>query len=377
MDTKRNPSIDGMEKKAAHLVDSILYVDPDMLVVSDEIAIKYIVEPNLSVLNTPVVFCGVNRTDRDYNLPKERVTGILEILPVADAMKTMKSLKQPLSSFMNFCLIIGLTAILNFSCSTSPDIAVQNMNMKLSPGQQSFREELLPGEIADTKIEHIAYVGPTIQWHELSEDSVDMFLFIKGSGKLKADTLYFSVVPESIAIPFVYKNIGVEVSEGDTLHFVQFTKKMSARDKEDFKTFPIKNRYDIYFTKFIDCEPYTEKIKSPNTVSRTVLPADIIPRVSLGTVEAPGPDEVGAHEHPMLDQLFLGLTNNDITVHAGKKSAKLKEYSLLHIPIGSSHWVTVEKNKKMYYMWMDFFLTKEGQEWLKTHKPVSTDKDDY
>jgi hypothetical protein len=33
----------------------------------------------------------------------------------------------------------------------------------------------------------------------------------------------------------------------------------------------------------------------------------------------------------------------------------------------------VEENKKMYYMWMDFFLTREGQEWLKTHKPVSKD----
>ncbi|MFK7813404.1 MAG: hypothetical protein AB8B59_13005, partial [Maribacter sp.] len=55
-------------------------------------------------------------------------------------------------------------------------------------------------------------------------------------------------------------------------------------------------------------------------------------------------------------------------------SAELKAYSLLHIPLGSSHGVTVEENKKMNYMWMDFFLTREGQEWLKTHKPISTEK---
>ena len=108
-------------------------------------------------------------------------------------------------------------------------------------------------------------------------------------------------------------------------------------------------------------------------MSRTVLPADIIPRVSLGTVETKGPDAVGAHEHAMLDQLFLGLAGNDVTVHADDLSARFTEYSLLHIPIGSSHWVTVEENKKLYYMWMDFFLTREGQEWLKTHKPVSRD----
>ena len=91
----------------------------------------------------------------------------------------------------------------------------------------------------------------------------------------------------------------------------------------------------------------------------------------LVSVEIKGPDEVGAHQHAMLDQLFLGLTDNDIVVHADNRSVSFKSYSLLHIPIGSNHWMTVDNNKKMYYLWMDFFLTKEGQQWLKTHKPIS------
>jgi hypothetical protein len=251
------------------------------------------------------------------------------------------------------------------------------MTMQMPDGEKVFTEELLPGEIAETKIEHIAYIGSTLQNLKLSGENANMFIFLKGTGTLTADTSSFNLVPESIAIPMTYKNIKIEVQEGEELHFVRFTKKLSEQDIEDLKKFPVENKYDIFFTRFEDCEPYTEKIKSPNTVSRTVLPEDIIPRVALGTVEAPGPDEVGAHEHPMLDQLFLGLTDNDIVVHADNKSAHFKAYSLLHIPIGSSHWVTVEENKKMYYMWMDFFLTKEGQEWLKTHKPISTDKKDY
>jgi len=207
----------------------------------------------------------------------------------------------------------------------------------------------------------------------LSEGYVHIFLFIKGNGVLSADTLRFSLEPETIAIPSAFRSVRVEVGENDTLHFLHFIKQLTPEDLEDLASFPVENKYDIYFTRFSDCEAYTEKIKSPNTVSRTVLPADIIPRVSLGTVETKGPDAVGAHEHAMLDQLFLGLTGNDVTVHADDLSSHFTEYSLLHIPIGSSHWVTVEENKKMYYMWMDFFLTREGQEWLKTHKPVSKD----
>lgn len=274
-------------------------------------------------------------------------------------------------------VVLGVIVALAISCKSSPDIVVQTMKMQMPDGAKVFTEELLPGEITETKIEHIAYAGPTVQNIALSDENVDMFLFIKGNGTLKTDTSSFNLVAESIAIPMAFKQVTIEVNEGEELHFVRFTKKLSVQDIEDLKAFPDENKYDIFYTKFSDCEPYTEKIKSPNTVSRTVLPEDIIPRVALGTVEAPGPDEVGAHEHAMLDQLFLGLTNNDIVVHADGKSAGFKEYSLLHIPIGSTHWVTVGENKKMYYMWMDFFLTKEGQEWLKTHKPISKDKKDY
>ncbi len=289
----------------------------------------------------------------------------------------MYKIKCSLNKGLKLCLALSFIITFSISCEKSPEIAVQEMKMQIPAGQNVFTEELLHGEIAETKIEHIAYSGPTVQTIQLSDENVNMFLFIKGIGTMNADTIFYNLVPESIAIPMSYKSVNIEVQEGEELHFLQFTKKLSEQDKGDLKGFPAENKYAMYFTKFSDCEPYTEKIKSPNTVSRTVLPADIIPRVSLGTVEAPGPDEVGAHEHAMLDQLFLGLTDNDVVVHADDKSAEFKAYSLLHIPIGSSHWVTVGENKKMYYMWMDFFLTKEGQEWLKTHKPISTDKNDY
>ncbi len=276
-----------------------------------------------------------------------------------------------------FITVYAVVALLQVSCATKTTIVTQNLQMQIPLGETSFIEELLAGEIADTKIDHVAYLGPTAKTMNLKEGYVTMFLVVKGHGKIQADTITRNLTPESIAIPLNnMEQVQFQVPDGETLHFLRFSKKLSTQDLDDLKNFPAENKYDLFFTRFIDCEPYTEKIKSPNTVSRTVLPADIVPRVALGTVEAMGSDAVGAHEHPMLDQLFLGLTDNDITVHANDASTQLKAYSLLHIPIGSSHWVTVEENKKMNYMWMDFFLTKEGQEWLKTHKPTRTDKTD-
>jgi hypothetical protein len=96
--------------------------------------------------------------------------------------------------------------------------------------------------------------------------------------------------------------------------------------------------------------------------------------VALGTVETTGPDAVAAHRHPMLEQLFLGLQDNDITVTADTASARLGAFDILHIPLGSNHGAQVVEGKKLHYVWMDFFMTKEGQEWLQMHQPVSGNK---
>ena len=258
------------------------------------------------------------------------------------------------------------------STKESTEIVVQNFQMEIPEGANMFSEQLLIGEIAETKIEHIALKGPTLQTLPISKEKVTILIFIRGKGTLLADSNY-ELVPESIAVPmYNTTSVRIEVPTGEQLHYLKFTKKLSAQDLEDLAGFSAKNKLDLFVTRFEDCEPYVEKIKSPNTTSRTVLPAGIVPRVSLGTVEALGPDKVGAHKHPMLDQLFLGLTKNDIHVYADDEKAEMGEYSLLHIPLGSNHWVSVGENKKMYYLWMDFFLTKDGEEWLKTHKPVST-----
>ena len=103
---------------------------------------------------------------------------------------------------LNIGMALGLLFIVAIGCKSSPDIKVQDMTMKLPNSSQIFSEELLPGEIADTKIEHISYTGPISETVTLSLENVNMFLFIKGNGSLKADTLSYDIVPETIAIPF-------------------------------------------------------------------------------------------------------------------------------------------------------------------------------
>lgn len=263
---------------------------------------------------------------------------------------------------------LGLIGSLN---ATATEIRQQKFNME-SPTQGEIREEtILEGEIPEVESVHVAITGPASFSDAADDKHALIALFVAGTGQLEFQGKTHEIVPETITVPISLDKMSIHVPEGETLHFLTIRKAYNDQDLEDMPDYTNRDAGGIYFKKFSDCEPYKEAIKSPKTTSRTVLPNQYIPRVAMGTVETTGPDEVGAHRHPMLDQMFLALADNDVIVTADETHARLKEFSLLHIPLGSLHGVKAEPGTKLYYMWMDFFLTKEGEEWLKTHKPMT------
>jgi len=90
MDTKRNPEEEFIRKRAAEILDSIDKEKPDLLIVSDDNVVKYLVEPNPQI-SIPIVFCGVNWSADQYDLSNHNITGVLEILPIEESLIAMKS----------------------------------------------------------------------------------------------------------------------------------------------------------------------------------------------------------------------------------------------------------------------------------------------
>jgi quercetin dioxygenase-like cupin family protein len=111
-----------------------------------------------------------------------------------------------------------------------------------------------------------------------------------------------------------------------------------------------------FFLPYSQCNTYREAIKSEKTVNRTMLREETVPRFCMGSVQTEGPDEVGAHAHPMLEQLFFGLESNDCIVTADGEEAKFGEGTLLHIPVGSMHGAHVPDSHRLHYVWMDLFF---------------------
>lgn len=125
--------------------------------------------------------------------------------------------------------------------------------------------------------------------------------------------------------------------------------------------------HEPYFQPYSLCSTYREAIKSNRTVNRTLLPEGLTPRFCMGSVQTSGPDRVGEHAHPMLEQFFFGLPGNDCVVTADGLCAPFGENILLHIPSGSTHGVVVEEGRELHYIWMDLFKENDMSYIRKNH----------
>lgn len=79
LDSKRNPDIFSIKKKAkeAHLLISKL--QPDVIITSDDNAFKYVIEPYYKTLSIPIVFCGINWDKSISKMSYHNTTGMIEI----------------------------------------------------------------------------------------------------------------------------------------------------------------------------------------------------------------------------------------------------------------------------------------------------------
>jgi len=252
---------------------------------------------------------------------------------------------------------------------TAAAIPLQTLPVSAAPAGSMATVEVMTNEIPGVVTEWITMTGPARYQEPASQQEERVWLTLAGRGTFSSGGQLFSADEECIARAPLGQAWRVEVPAGSVLRSLRFRKQLSAEDRREYPKFP-EHQQAPYFRRFSDCPPYREAIKSPKTTSRTLLPQDYVPRMAVGTVETTGPDEVKRHQHPMLEQYFIGLQGNHCIVSADAESTGLPALAILHIPLGSMHGAKVQAGDRLYYVWVDFFTTKAGQEWLKMHKPI-------
>ncbi len=90
MDSKRNPSEEAKKAAAAKAKAEVDAWKPDVVIASDDNAVKYIIVPFFKDKELPCVFCGLNWDASAYGLPCSNITGMLEVSLISPLLISLK-----------------------------------------------------------------------------------------------------------------------------------------------------------------------------------------------------------------------------------------------------------------------------------------------
>jgi ABC-type uncharacterized transport system substrate-binding protein len=90
LDAKRIRNEDSLAQKVVQAIQQVEAFSPDIIIASDDDAVKRVVVPHLKGKDVPVVFCGVNWSAAPYGLPSGNVTGMVEVVPVAETITAIR-----------------------------------------------------------------------------------------------------------------------------------------------------------------------------------------------------------------------------------------------------------------------------------------------
>lgn len=94
MDSKRNKDINFIKNKALQAKKLIDDTKPDVVIISDDNAAKFLVKPYFKDSKIPFIFCGINWTVKEYGFPYKNVTGMIEINPIKPLFKLALSISN-------------------------------------------------------------------------------------------------------------------------------------------------------------------------------------------------------------------------------------------------------------------------------------------
>lgn len=202
-------------------------------------------------------------------------------------------------------------------------------------------------------------------------DYYHILVLVTGRATFESGGKVFSSEGKCTYVPAPDKELIVKAETDIYLMEFAFDKKES--DTDDLKTFGTKFPIAIPYQDSIQ---YIDPYKSQKTISRMMIPHEILPRFSMGSVETFGDDLVKPHTHPMLDQLFFSFPENDMDVLIDGERYPMGGDMILHIPLGSDHGAASDGSRHLHYMWIDVMPDQQkGLERLrKSHMPTGLNR---
>ncbi len=184
-------------------------------------------------------------------------------------------------------------------------------------------------------------------------DKMQIFTFTAGTGTVKSNNKIYFIDEMSVFIPDFDKET-VEVAAGDRdLEFIHIIGPMNETDRRQMDNC----QYVLpRFVKFSQSIQYTERFTQESGAKvkqHSIIAGRHLGRYTMGWVIGKGPDFVGQHTHPTLEQWYFMLDGADFTYDAGDSSIDVKAGDVSFTPHGTSHGSSCKEDGFIHYIWFE------------------------
>lgn len=84
-----------LERRGRIALEWINTVSPDAVIIADDNAMRYVAVAGADQIDVPIVFCGVNWPADSYDLPREGISGMVEMSPIVDVLHALQGSLSP------------------------------------------------------------------------------------------------------------------------------------------------------------------------------------------------------------------------------------------------------------------------------------------
>ena len=194
--------------------------------------------------------------------------------------------------------------------------------------------------------------GAEIELEVYGEDD-KMHFFTGGSGVLRSGNKIYSVDDQAVFIPDFDREPVILTAGEEEMRLIRITGPMTEVDHRQMKNC----QYVLpRFVRLRESIEYTERFTQESgskVVSHGIIAGRHLGRYTMGLNIGAGPDFIGQHTHPTLEQWYFMIDGSDFTYVAGGDKIPVKEGDVSFTPHGTSHGSECTKEGFINYVWFE------------------------
>lgn len=185
------------------------------------------------------------------------------------------------------------------------------------------------------------------------DDKMQLLFFTTKSGILRSGDKVYSVDDQAVFIPdFDRERVQITAAE-EEMQFIRIIGPMTEVDHRQMKNC----QYVLpRFVRLRESIEYTERFTQESgskVVSHSIIAGRHLGRYTMGWNIGAGPDFIGQHTHPTLEQWYFMIDGSEFTYVAGGDKIEVREGDVSFTPHGTSHGSECTDDGFINYVWFE------------------------